>query len=54
MILQKECKSTHDWVGKVIHWEMCKKFKFDRMIKWYIHNQESVPENETKKNSLGS
>ena len=26
--------------GKVIHWELCKKFKFD-------HKFESVPENET-------
>ena len=20
----------HNWVGKVIHWEMCKKFEFDQ------------------------
>ena len=25
---QKEYKTRHDWVGKVIHWELCKKFKF--------------------------
>ena len=29
---QKEYKTTHDWVGKVIHWEMCKKFRFDKQI----------------------
>ena len=28
-IAQKEYKTRHDRVGKVIHWEMCKKFKFD-------------------------
>ena len=26
---QREYKARHDWVGKVIHSEMCKKFKFD-------------------------
>ena len=30
----KEYKARHDWVGKVIHWEMCKKFKFDHANKW--------------------
>ena len=25
----KEYKTTNEWVGKVIYWEMCKKFKFD-------------------------
>ena len=24
-LAQKEYKTRHDWVGKVIHWEMCKK-----------------------------
>ena len=24
---QKEYKARHDWVGNVIHWDMCKKFK---------------------------
>ena len=31
----------------VIHWELCKKFKFDHTIKWYMHNTESVIENKT-------
>ena len=26
---------------------MCKKLKFDHMNKWYMHNPESVLENET-------
>ena len=39
----------HDWVGKVIHWELYKKFKFDPTNKWYIHNSETFQENETYK-----
>ena len=25
-LAQKEYKTRYDWLGKVIHWEMCKKF----------------------------
>ena len=32
-LAQREYKTRHDWVGKVIHWEMCKKFKFDHTNK---------------------
>ena len=32
---QREYKARHDWFGKVILWEMCKKFKFDHSNKWY-------------------
>ena len=39
----------HDWVGKVIYWELCKKLKSDRTNKWHIHNLESVLENEMHK-----
>ena len=46
---QKEYKTRHDWVGKVIHWEMCKKFKFDHTNKCYMHNPASVLENDTYK-----
>ena len=48
-LAQKENKKKHNWVGKVIHWERCKKFKFDHTNKWYIHNPASVLENETHK-----
>ena len=34
---------------KVIHSELCKKFKFDHTNKRYLHNRESVLENETHK-----
>ena len=29
-------------MGKVIHWELCKKFKFYRTNKGYMHQPESV------------
>ena len=35
--------------GKVIHWELCKKFRFGHMNKWYMHNPASVLENYTYK-----
>ena len=48
-LAQREYKTRHDRVGKVIHWEMCKKFKFEHTNKWYMHNQASVLENYTHK-----
>ena len=48
-LAQKEYKTRHAWVGKVIHWEMCKKFKYDHTDKWYMHNPASVLENDTHK-----
>ena len=46
-LAQKEYKARHDWVGKVIHREMCKNFKFDHANKWYMHNPTPVLENYT-------
>ena len=46
-LAQKEYRSRHDWVGRVIHWEMCKKFRFDHTKKWYKHIPASVLENNT-------
>ena len=48
-LAQKEYKTRHDWVGKVIHWELCKKFIFDHTNKWYMHNPASLLENDTHK-----
>ena len=45
--LAQEYKAKHDWVGKVIPWEMCRKFKFDDTSKWYMHNPEPVLENDS-------
>ena len=46
---QKEYKKRNDWVGKMIQWELCKKFKFYQTNKCYMNNQESLMENETHK-----
>ena len=35
-------KTKHDWVGKGIHWELCKRVKFVYTTKWYIHKPESI------------
>ena len=48
-LAQKEYKARHDLVGKVIHWEMYKKLKFDHTNKLYMHNPTSVLENDTHK-----
>ena len=45
-INSKEYKTRGDLVGKVIHWELCKKFKLDHINKWYMHNPKCVLENE--------
>ena len=48
-LAQKEYKARHDWVGKLVHWEVCKKFKFDHTNKWYMHNPAPVQENDVHK-----
>ena len=48
-VSRKEGGRGLDWVSKVIHWEMCKKFKFDYTNKWYMHNPAPVLENATHK-----
>ena len=46
-LAQKKYKTRHDWMGKVIRREMCKKLKFDHTNKWYMHNAAAVLENGT-------
>ena len=48
-LAQKEYKARHDWVGKVIHWEMCRKFQFDHTNKWCMHNPAPFLENDSHK-----
>ena len=48
-LAQKEYKPRHDWVDKVIHREMCRKFQFDHTNKWYMHNPAPVLENDSHK-----
>ena len=35
--------------GKEIHWELCKRFKFDHTAKWYVHESDFVLENKMQK-----
>ena len=35
-ISTKEYKARYVWVRKVIHWELCKKLKFDNDAKLYM------------------
>ena len=42
-------KARHVWVGKVIHWELYKKLKYDHNTKWNMHKPASVLENEMHK-----
>ena len=33
-------------------WKLCKKLKFGRTTKWYMHKLKPLVENETQKNQL--
>ena len=48
-LTQKEYQTRHNWVGKLVRWELCKKLKFDHTTKWQTHKLESVQENEAHK-----
>ena len=48
-LAKKEYKTRHNWMRKVIHWELRKKLKFDNTSKWCMHNLKSVKENEKHK-----
>ena len=45
----KNSKTRHDWVEKVINWELCNRLKFYQGTKWYMHKPEWNPENKTYK-----
>ena len=40
-LTQKEYKTRHDWVGKMILWDMHKKFKFDHTNKCNMHKNDT-------------
>ena len=50
---QNEYKIRHGWVGKVIHWELLKKLKFDHTDKWYMHISRIRPGEWDEQISLG-
>ena len=35
-LVQKDFQTRYNWVGKVIHWELCKRSKFDHTDKLYM------------------
>ena len=46
MLAQREYKRRHDWVGRKIHWEECKKIGYYENEKWYKHEPQKVVEND--------
>ena len=46
-LAHREYKTRHNSVGKGVRWEKDK--KFDYTNKWYMHNTESILENEMLK-----
>ena len=48
----KEFKRRHDWFGKMIYWELNKKFKLGLTNKWYIYNVEYVLDSEMRKDFM--
>ena len=42
-------KPGHDWMGKVIHGELCKKLNFDLTTEYHKRKQVSIRENEKHK-----
>ena len=52
-LAQKEYMTRHDWVGKVIHWELCKKLKFIYTNKWYMQQPRICREEWDAQTPLG-
>ena len=48
-LAQKEYKGRHNWAGRKIHWEVCRKTGFDVNEKCYKHEPEKVVENDSSK-----
>ena len=43
---QREYKRRHDWVGRRVHWDVCRKYGIEVKDKWYQHEPGSVIEND--------
>ena len=48
-LIQEEDKTRRNFVGKMIHCELCKNFIFCHNTKWYMHNPEAVLKNKRLK-----
>ena len=44
-LAQKEYKKRYDNLGKIVHWQLARKYDFEAGDKWYEHEPESVLEN---------
>ena len=44
-LAQNEYQTRQDLIGRMIHREFCKMFKFDQMNTWSLHYPESTLEN---------
>ena len=40
----KQILEGHDWVRKMIHWELCMRLLFDHADKWYMQKPEFILE----------
>ena len=43
---QREYKRRNDWVGRRVHWDVCKKYGIEVKDKWYKNDPGSVIEND--------
>ena len=48
-LAQKEYKSRHDNVKRIVHWKLCRNCNLERSEKWYEHTPEGVVDNEEVK-----
>ena len=48
-LLQKEHKRQHDWMGKTVHWDICRKKGFNVPKKWQEQKPLPCTENESFK-----
>ena len=49
ILAQKEHKRRHDWIGRHIHWEICRANGIHVKSKWYEHQPKMVIENDSCK-----
>ena len=45
-LAQKEVKRRHDWIGRHVHWEICRANGIHVKPKWYERQLEAVVEND--------
>ena len=49
MLAQKEYKRRHDNIARIIHWNICGKYKLMRAEKWYENQPQGEIESEEVK-----